>query len=398
MLLVAASVCCGVEAEAVRAVETGGYPDWNMPCQRPPYGRTGKCPGYEWGAVKDGPRASAISSRGYFYRNCTDWVAWRLLKLGVPDSKVRGLHNGGEWGAGALARGISVTGTPRPGDAAVRVGSPGHVAFVEAVGNGLITISQYNGDETGTYSKQTGTPAALNFQQFVHFGTKMPASWYLRNYNSSGPSSTSFGYARSTDVPLVGDWDGVGGDTVGVFRAGTWYLRNYNSSGSSFTSFGFGRATDRPLVGDWDGDGRDTIGVFRGGTWYLRNSNSSGPADVVFSYGRSTDKPVVGNWDDVGGDTVGVFRSGTWYLRNYNSSGPSSTSFGYGRSTDVPLVGNWDGVGGDTVGVFRAGTWFERNYNSSGPSAVSFGYGRATDRPLVGDWDGFGGDTVGVFR
>ncbi len=43
-------------------------------------------------------------------------------------------------------------------------------------------------------------------------------TWYQRNYNSAGSSSTSFGYGRSTDAPVVGDWDGYIGDTVGVFR------------------------------------------------------------------------------------------------------------------------------------------------------------------------------------
>ena len=324
-----------------------------MPCERPPYTRTGLCPGYEWGPVRNGSQQSAISPRGYFYRNCTDWVAWRLQKLGISDSKTRGLHNGGQWAAYAPNNGLKVSTAPQPGDAAVRVGNPGHVAFVEAVHGSSITISQYNADKTGTYSIQTGTPSALGFQQFVHFGAKVPATWFERNYNSSGPSGASFGFGSEGDTPLVGNWDGVGGDTVGVFRKGTWYLRN---------------------------------------------ANSAGTAKIKFGYGRSTDIPIVGNWDGVGGDTVGVFRKGTWYLRNYNSSGSSFTSFGFGRSTDIPVVGDWDGNGTDTVGVFRKGTWYLRNSNSSGPSNASFGYGRSTDRPIVGDWDGHIGDTIGVFR
>jgi Peptidase family M23 len=257
-----------------------------------------------------------------------------------------------------------------------------------------------HGSAKVSYSQWNSNKDTLVRSDGVECGTPPPAGalWYIRNYTSAGPSATSFGYGRPTDRPLVGNWDGVGGDTVGVFRSGAWYLRNYNSAGPSSLSFSYGRATDIPVVGDWDGDGDDTIGVFRSGTWYLRNSNSSGSANIVFGYGRSTDRPIVGNWDGVGGDTVGVFRAGTWYIRNYNSAGSSATSFGYGRSTDTPIVGNWDGVGGDTIGVFRSGTWYIRNYNSAGPSATSFAYGRSTDRPLVGDWDGHVGDTIGVFR
>ena len=44
-------------------------------------------------------------------------------------------------------------------------------------------------------------------------------------------------------------------------------------------SFSWGSVFDVPVAGDWDGDGIDTIGVFRNGTFYLRNSNSSGGID-----------------------------------------------------------------------------------------------------------------------
>ena len=150
--------------------ETGGYPDWNMPCEHYPYATSGACANYDWGPVHNGSQSTTWSSRGYGYRNCTDWVAWRLQQLGIPDSKTRGLGNGGQWAANAPAKGLGVSGTPQAGDAAVRVGNPGHVAFVEAVSGGTITVSQYNAAGTGLYSVATGTPAGLNFQQFVHFG------------------------------------------------------------------------------------------------------------------------------------------------------------------------------------------------------------------------------------
>ena len=54
---------------------------------------------------------------------------------------------------------------------------------------------------------------------------------------------------------------------------------------------GFGDPGDIPIVGDWNGDGIDTIGVVRGNTWYLRNSNTTGVADVTFTFGDAGDRP-----------------------------------------------------------------------------------------------------------
>jgi hypothetical protein len=62
-------------------------------------------------------------------------------------------------------------------------------------------------------------------------------------------------------------------------------------------------------VGDWDGDGKDTIGVFRAGIWFLRNTNTTGMADQTFAYGLATDQPVAGDWDGDGLATIGVFRA-----------------------------------------------------------------------------------------
>ncbi len=130
---------------------------------------------YDWGPVPDTAPgwtvATTHSSRGYSYRNCTDWVAWRLEQFGVPDSSVRGLGNGGQWAANAVGRrGLTESAIPRRGDAAVQVGNPGHVAFVEAVyADGTIRVSEYNTWFDGTYDTRTGSPAQLGFSVFIQF-------------------------------------------------------------------------------------------------------------------------------------------------------------------------------------------------------------------------------------
>lgn len=155
-----------VAAASPALADTGGYPNADMPCEHAPYIATGSCPNYDWGPTREGSQQSTYSSRGYGYRNCTDWVAWRLQQLSIPDTKTRGLGNGGQWADNAYKNGLSWSTTPQVGDAAVRVGNPGHVAFVEAVSGSVITVSQYNAAGTGLYSTTTGTPANLSFQKW----------------------------------------------------------------------------------------------------------------------------------------------------------------------------------------------------------------------------------------
>jgi hypothetical protein len=205
--------------------------------------------------------------------------------------------------------------------------------------------------------------------------------WDL-DYDNDGVADKVFGYGASTDVPVVGDWNGDGKDTVGVFRNGVWFL-DYDNDGVVDNILGYGTSTDVPVVGDWNGDGKDTAGIFRNGGWHLDYDNDGVP-DKVFGYGTSTDLPVVGDWNGDGKDTAGIFRSGGWHL-DYDNDGVPDEVFGYGTSTDLPVVGDWNGDGKDTVGVFRNGLWF-LDYDDDGVPDKVFGYGTSTDLPVLGDW------------
>jgi hypothetical protein len=59
----------------------------------------------------------------------------------------------------------------------------------------------------------------------------------------------------------------------------------------------YGLPNDLPVVGDWDGKGSDTIGIFRQGQFFLRNSNSSRYSDVDFLFGITGDQPLAGTWE-----------------------------------------------------------------------------------------------------
>src|SRR5438105_4276440 len=57
-------------------------------------------------------------------------------------------------------------------------------------------------------------------------------------------------------------------ETIGIFRPsqGTFYLRNSNSTGYADIAVAFGLSSDYPVVGDWNGDGVATLGVYRSKT------------------------------------------------------------------------------------------------------------------------------------
>ena len=130
------------------------------------------------------------------------------------------------------------------------------------------------------------------------------------------------------------------GFTPGVVRGNTWFL-NLGYDATHDVSFAFGRSTDFPVVGDWNDDGIFTGGVVRGNVWYL-NDDFDSTHDATFAFGRSTDFPVVGDWDNDGVYTPGVVRGNVWFLNN-DFDTTHDLTFAFGAATDYPVVGDWVG-------------------------------------------------------
>ena len=169
-----------------------------------------------------------------------------------------------------------------------------------------------------------------------------------------------------------GKWDGAPGDA----------------------EYKYGAPGDVPVVGDWNGVGISRIGIFRRGVWFLdtNGNHTFDQGDKVFVYGRAGDVPVVSNWSGVGkADQIGVFRDGAWFVDSDGDGVYQATDsqYLYGVAGDQPLVGNWDGAGRKRIGVFRNGTWFLNvsGSNSWGPeSDVLAAFGKGGDRAVVGHW------------
>jgi hypothetical protein len=120
-----------------------------------------------------------------------------------------------------------------------------------------------------------------------------------------------FRYGTDVDKAVVGDWNGDGVATIGVFRNGTWYLDvDGNGRWSEHdVKVGFGRSGDVPVVGDWNGDGIDNLGVYRDGTWHLDTDGNLrlDAHDKVFELGGPHHKPVAGDFNGDGVDQPAVY-------------------------------------------------------------------------------------------
>jgi hypothetical protein len=224
-----------------------------------------------------------------------------------------------------------------------------------------------------------------------------PASgrWHLR-YPDGRLSSFYFGIP--SDIPLLGDWDCDGVDTVALYRgsSGFIYLRNDNDFGIGEQDFFYGIPGDVPIAGDWDGDGCDTLGILRGDRFFLSNTLDTSVADIDFFLGAPGDQPFAGDFNGDGRDTVGVYRASThWaYFLNDLSGLPSSggvaiadAALWVAGSDATVMAGDWDGDGDDTPGVFRSGSSTFRLENTPGQLTpdVTYSFGESNWLPVAGN-------------
>lgn len=122
--------------------------------------------------------------------------------------------------------------------------------------------------------------------------------------------------------------------------------------------FQMGDDRDHPVVGDWNGDGIATIGVFHGGRWTL-DDNGDGrwmPGESMVDFGQSGDLPVVGDWNGDGIDDLGVYRGGQFILDSNGNHQIDATDrvFAMGGPNDLPASGDWDGDGIDEPAVYQS--------------------------------------------
>jgi Rv2525c-like, glycoside hydrolase-like domain len=302
-----------------------------------------------------------------------------LTTTGVTDASIKTVS-----GAGST---YSVTVNTGFGNGTIRLDVVDNSTIIDDANNPLGGVGSGNGDHStgAVYTIDKSIPVDTT-------GVFRPTNGllYLKNSNTSGFADVAINYGLAGDYPVVGDWDGNGTTTIGIYRNGSFYLRNSNTIGYADAVFPFGEPGDQPIAGDWDGDGIDTIGVYRNGTFFLRNENSAGAPDASFSLGNPGDVGIAGDWNGDRKDTTGVFRpsNGALYLKNTNATGFADIQINYGLPGDKPVTGDWNNDGIDTIGVYRNGTFYLRNANTIGYADIVFALGIPGDMPIAGNWDG----------
>ena len=228
--------------------------------------------------------------------------------------------------------------------------------------------------------------------------------WPLRDWFTPGP------LVIAPPTPQIPPCPNGSCDSVGLVNTGgEWLLWDGLGADSQMDGFYFGNPGDVPFMGDWNGDGIATPGLYRrsDGFVYLKNNNSQGVADVTFYFGNPGDWPLVGDFNGDGKDTVSIFRESEARVFIMNRLGVNGGGLGaadfdfyFGNPGDGPFVGDFDGNGIDSVGLYRQSTGFVyfRNSLTTGVAHLEFFYGDPGDVILAGDWDGNGDDTVAVYR
>ncbi|WP_168222596.1 CHAP domain-containing protein [Micromonospora sp. HM134] len=150
--------------------------------------------------LKSAPLDSMIDPWGFYNRNCTSFVAWRINQLmgrtSAPWAFTNGMA-GGRWGNAnhwddnARGLGYPVDGTPKVGAIAqTDAGSSGHVAVVTAVNGNEVSIEEYNRSFTGSYGTRRVSAASFTY---IHI---------------PGAEPTTGGEPNSRVVSLPGNWTG----------------------------------------------------------------------------------------------------------------------------------------------------------------------------------------------
>lgn len=201
---------------------------------------------------------------GFSTRECTSFVAWRVRHdLGISDF-TDGWHGGwfgdaGNWAANARNLGIPVDSAPATGSVAVfppgvdGAGNLGHVAFVLSVGNGTVTVEDYNyqdsydGYTSFNYSQHTVNTAGLSFIHFV-----------------GGGGGYVTGTVKATPNLNVRSGPGTGYSITGTVNSGTRINISCYNRGTTVTATWPDGSTWTTNV--WDGLRNNSTGTF-GGTY-----------------------------------------------------------------------------------------------------------------------------------
>ncbi|HEX4436513.1 MAG TPA: CHAP domain-containing protein [Solirubrobacteraceae bacterium] len=290
---------------------------------------------------------SVVDPWGFFNRECTSFVAWRMNRDGGEGTFTNGMQKGHwgnatEWAGNAEHLGFPVNSTPAVGAIAQwdagedGVSGDGHVAYVSAVNSdGSVDVEEYNVNEDGNYHVVNNTRAP----RYIHIHDQSsppppPPNHALSDFNGDGLSDIAW-YSNGNIVGLLSEsgrafrhWEALAGPTVGQSELGP---------------------PEWAGVGDFNGDGISDI------AWYS-NGNIVG---LLSESGRA-----LKHWEYLAGPMVGQSELGPpeWAgVGNYNGDGISDIAW-YSNGNIVGLLSesgralkHWEYLAGPVVGQSELG-------------------------------------------
>jgi surface antigen len=396
----------------------------------------------EW---RNFPMDSRVDSWGYYNRECTSFVAWRLHSRNGFEMP-RAIGNAGGWGSWFAARGYAVNGTPAVGAIAE---SSGHVAWVESVnGDGTVTVEEYNYNYQGTYRERRVTVSAFRYIHVkdISAGGSFPDGTFVRD------ADTGAVYRIAGGAPLyVSTWSAFGGSqpVTNLSHAAVLGLPQYPRDGTFVAGTARGEvyrfAGGSPLyVSTWSAFGGpqptvavDQAAIDNAGTGDVWNHARYLPADGTFIVGTARGEvyrfaggaPIyVSTWDRFGGpqptvavDQAAVDNAGAGGVWNHARYLPADGTFVVGAARGevyrfaggAPLyVSSWDRFGGpqptitvDDAALDNAGAGSVWNHVRNRPADGTLVNGSprgevyrfAGGAPLyISTWDALGGPRPSV--
>lgn len=403
--------CVALGQPALAAVND--YPQQQAPCVHPPYTIFGYCPNYDWGLVAGNTSPSNIYSLwGYGFRNCTDWVAWRLNQSGVEAWKWRYLGDARSWPAAARTRGFALSSTPSVG--AVAIIPSNHVAYVEEVrSDGTILLSEYNALGTGLFRTWSGLPSQRGISGYLQFQPGISGSFSEGSFWQA--EDNSIWHIVGGAALYVSNWSHIGGPRpfTRTSRAALATLSRYPRDGTLVGAGPSGRVYTIVggtafYVSSWA-----NIGGARAATkvddWVIDNQLRQLPPDGTLMSGGQSGRvfQIVGgaplyisSWSVVGGPRS-VFTIDEWsisqryHLRPYPVDGSIVRGSNSGRiyilAGGTPLyLTNWSLLGGpkpyQTIDDWVLNTNYNQGYRAF-PARGSFLQGLPSKRIWQSDGD-----------
>ena len=300
---------------------------------------------------------NAVSPMGFNYRNCTDFVAWRLNEhLGTTAMPYAfswwtfvgssGDGNAIGWKQDALNHGFLVDAKPQVGSVAWWGNAPfGHVAMVTAVnGDGSVNVEEYNATKAYGWDVRQGlrAEAYLHIADTPSLGTRVPGGTSIRVHVSSSGGATVLGtltvvnpdgpgyttaYPCNATRPLASNSNYLPGQTVANFTA---VATDQNGDMCIYTQ------ADADLI--WDQVSQTTA---------IAASNPTRILDTRVSGRVGAGQSVRVHVSSAAGATV------LGNLTVVNPDGPGYTT-AYPCSVALPLASNSNYLPGQTVANFAA--------------------------------------------